>query len=592
MRHGCGGLLKVAAITVLVAASVGTAAAQDATPTPPGCVAGSAGIGDGYFPTMGNGGYDVQHYDLDLRIDVETSEILAATATIEALAVAALCSFDLDFEGLDIDGITVDGRDAAWLRRGKELVITPDQPLGAGDDITTVVRYHGTPIIQPGLGDGPPVGGDAATPVAAGASSPAGVGGAGPDEATALPGGWFVAEDEVFILGEPTGKRTWYPLNEHPADKATYAFRFTVQEPYVVVTNGLKTGDNDNGATRMFTYASADPIANYLVTFHAGRLEVEELEGPHGLPVTLSFAPTIPEDERAVYRRLPEMITWAETVFGPYPFELAGATVVGAPFQIALETQTLPIFGAYGLELEGGLSVEELAALKTADIEDTLVHELAHQWFGDAVSVQRWRDMWLNEGFATYAQALWLEETQGVDARDERLRGLYGAVLDETRFLDPERLPTFTAADVLRGLQERGELLEDASVESFRSSLGAADDAALDDIPAENALDALAAGGFPVSVFPGLAVLAGDPGPPSIFSYATYDRGALTLHALRLTVGDDAFFAILSGWVERYGGGNAATADLVAVAEEISGQELSPLFDAWLFTLPTLDGIG
>ena len=290
MRSGWRRAFGVAAIVVWVAGSSGQAAAR-AQDEPLGggtCVAGATGIGDGYFPTTGNGGYDVRHEALDLEIDVERSEILAATATIEALAVEDLCSFNLDFEGLRIDGITVDGEGAQRSRHGKELTVTPARAIAAGDAFTVEVRYSGTPIIQPGLGDGPARGQE--TP-----SEAPGVGGGDPNEDAGLAGGWFVAEDEIFVLGEPTGNRTWFPLNEHPADKATYSFRYTVAEPYVVVGNGVKVDEVDNGDTTTFVYASADPIANYLVTFHAGRLDVEELEGPGGLPVTLSFAPTVPE---------------------------------------------------------------------------------------------------------------------------------------------------------------------------------------------------------------------------------------------------------------------------------------------------------
>ena len=284
------------------------------------------------------------------------------------------------------------------------------------------------------------------------------------------------------------------------------------------------------------------------------------------------------------------MIAWAEGVFGPYPFETAGATVAGAEFYLALETQTIPVFGTYGGDPNAALSDEALAS-----IEITLLHELAHQWFGDAVSVQRWRDVWLNEGFATYAEALWLEETEGVGARDDMLERLYAASLSATRFTDPALLPELTAADVLEAIQDQGQFLDDESIDELLGLVDAEDEAALAGIPAETALHALAESGVPASFFPGLPLLTGDPGREELFSSSgVYGRGALTLHALRLEVGDEVFLAILKGWGERFGDGNAATADLVTLAEDVSGQELSPLFDAWLFTaaLPELAGIG
>ena len=404
-----------------------------------------------------------------------------------------------------------------------------------------------------------------------------------------MAGGWFVAEDEVFILGEPTGNRTWFPLNEHPADKATYTFRYTVAEPFVVVGNAVKTDEIDNGDTTTFVYASADPIANYLVTFHAGRLEIEKLEGPDGLPITLSFAPTVPEQQRAVHRRLPEIIAWQEGVFGPYPFETAGSIVAGAEFYLALETQTIPIYGTFGEGPDGELPPEALA-----QIEMIIVHEMAHQWFGNAVSFQRWRDIWLNEGFATYAEVLWQEETGGVAARDALLKEYYAASLTAATYNDPALIADLTAADVLNAIQAQGQLRDRESVDYFLGLVDAEDEAGLDGIPAAEALAALEADGVSPSTFPGLPILTGDPGRAEIFSGSgVYGRGALTLHALRVEVGDAAFFEILKEWGERFGHGNAATQDFVTLAEEISGEQLTPLFEAWLFqvSLPELEGI-
>lgn len=468
-----------------------------------GCSAGQVGIGDPYFPTMGNGGYDVEHYDLDLDIDVPTGEINAATVTIEATALVGLCAFNFDFEGLTIDGIAVDGTEAEFARNGKELTVTPDEPLDAGDAFTTVVRYHGTPVTPNFLGGASGSGPE--TPDADEASH--GLGGSDPDESLVIQGGWFAGNDEVFVLGEPTGSRFWYPVNEHPADKATYTASYTVADPFVVVANGSPVAETDNGSTTTFVWDSRDPIASYLVTFHAGRLETENLVGPHGLPIRLAFAPSVPEAQRAVFRKLPEMIEYAETVFGPYPFESAGATVVGPVFGLALETQTLPIYGAMGSGETESLSQGALVGL-----EVTIFHELAHQWFGDSVSVANWRDIWLNEGFATYAEALWLEHTFGPDERDLMLESIY------------------------HGL-------------------------------------------------PGKAsVPTADPTQTELFSSASvYGRGAMTLHALRLTVGDEAFFAILQAWTARYHDANASTADFIATAEDVSGEDLGELFDTWLF---------
>lgn len=477
-----------------------------AGPAAVACTAGAVGIGDTYFPTMGNGGYDVQHYDLDIDLDVAHGDIDAATTTIDAIALADLCAFNLDFEGLTVDGIDVDGAVAAHDRNGKELTVRPATPIREGDAFTVIVRYHGNPLEASPFGD-------RELAIATPAPDPErGVGGGDPEESATLRGGWFVWEDEIFALGEPAGSRTWYPVNEHPSDKASYTASYTVAEPFDVVANGALVETVDNGTTTTFTWDAPAPMASYLATFHAGALEYEELTTKSGMPIRLSFAPTVPEVQREVMRTVPEMVDFAESVFGPYPFETLGMTVVGRLLDgLALETQTLPIFEPLGEARDAYVPYYRLEQFR-ADV----FHELAHQWFGDSVSIQQWDDIWLNEGFATCADVLWAEHEGGERARDAMLQDLWAS------------------SDV-----------------GYRTL----------EVP----------------------VVVGDPGARELFSPVVYDRGALTLHALRLEVGDDVFFAILQEWTDRYRHGTASTADFIALAEETSGRDLSPLFDAWLF---------
>ncbi len=459
------------------------------------CTSGSIGVGDAYYPTMGNGGYDVQHYDLDLDLDVEGGAIHDATVTIDILALVDLCAFNLDFEGLSIDAISVNGEPADHRRRGKELTVVPGATFPVGSVFTVEIRYHGTPLAA----------GLEPNPMVTEPEPEVGLGGEDPDEFSAGQGSWFVREDEIFILGEPSGHRFWFPVNEHPADKATYTASYTVAKPFDVAANGSLVDEVDNGDTTTFTWSSRDPMASYLVTFHAGRLDIEEMTTAGGIPVLLSFEENVPEAQREVFRKLPEMVAYAETIFGPYPFESIGATVVSDSLGgAALETQTLPVYGSYATGRDA-----ELPEWALQEIELTIFHELAHQWFGNAVSLQQWSDIWLNEGFAGYSEVLWVEHAWGRDARDEMLADLVWAASS----------------------------------------------------PA----------------------IIGDPGRADIFSGEVYSRGALTMHALRLEVGDIAFFAILHTWSERYHNGNAATADFIALAEELAGKSLRDLFDAWLF---------
>ena len=207
--------------------------AKDATPVPTaaGCTAGSSGIGDPYYPLLGNSGYDVQHYTLDLDLDVAGGSIAAGHATIEAVALLDLCAFNLDFRGLEVDAIAVDGQPASFTRHSGELTIDPATVLTAGSRFTTEIAYHGTPIGQ----DAPTV----VTLLGDIFGAILEVGGAeqkpDPEEGEQYGSGWWRGREEIFVAGEPAGAESWFPANGHPADKATYTLRLTVPDPYSVV---------------------------------------------------------------------------------------------------------------------------------------------------------------------------------------------------------------------------------------------------------------------------------------------------------------------------------------------------------------------
>ncbi len=567
----------VAAANALTPAP-GRVQAQAATPAV-GCTAGSSGIGDPYYPLLGNSGYDVQHYALDLDLDVAGGAIAAGLATIEAVALVNLCAFNLDLRGLEIDAISVDGQPAGFSRHGGELTVEPAAPLAHGEPFTVEVAYHGKPLGN----DAPTLGGLVLEMVG-------GIFGIGPaaqkpspEEGEQYGSGWWSGREMIFVAGEPAGAESWYPVNGHPADKATYTLRLTVPEPYDVAANGTLTEAVTAEGETTTVWESRDPMASYLVTLHAGRLDIEEREGPDGLPIRVAFAESISPGQRTMFDRLPEMVAYFETVFGPYPFASVGGTVVGAPILFALETQTLPIYGE--LPLTGAtLTAEEREAL-----EALVAHETAHQWFGNAVTPLRWRDIWLNEGFATYAQILWLEHSRGVVARNHQIARLYAVQAALNPFQDPAQLAALDAGDVIAGYRQfsrrfLGAGVSEGLLEDYRTRLGAAVEADLEDISGEEGLAQLAALGVDEALFPGVAPRTGDPGAANLFSpAAVYERGALTLHALRLSVGDEAFFAILREWTARFHNGNATTEDFVALAEEVSGESLDGFFEAWLY---------
>jgi aminopeptidase N len=578
-------MLAAVGLSLLLSMIVAPALAQDATPAPASCTAGSSGIGDPYYPLLGNSGYDVQHYTLDLDLDVAGAAITTGTATIDAIALLDLCAFNLDFLGLEIDAITVDGQPAPFTRRSGELTVDPAMPLPAGARFSTEIAYHGRPIGQ----EAPTVGtllGDILGAILGGAEQKT-----GPEEGEQYGSGWWRGREEIFIAGEPAGAESWFPVNGHPADKATYTLRLTVPEPYSVVSNGILTETIPTQTGTTTVWESRNPMASYLVTLHAGRLTSEVRQGPHGLPIRTAFAASVPRGQRVMFDRMPQMIDYFESVFGPYPFEAAGGTVVGAPIPFALETQTLSTFGQIPL-----LGNTRLTGADLAGVEAIVAHELAHQWFGDAVSLLRWQDIWLNEGFATYAQILWLEHTEGVAALNNHVAYIYAFHAALAPFQDPEHLATLNAQDVVEGYRYFSRrflatAVGDQFLRDYQQGLGAATVADLENITGEEGLAQLAALGVTADYFPGPAARTGDPGPTELFSPTiVYERGALTLHALRLTVGDEAFFTILRAWTVRFHNGNATTEDFIALAEEISGEQLDDFFDAWLFApaLPAL----
>ena len=270
--------------------------------------AGADGIGDSFYPGYGNGGYDAKRYTLDLNVaDVSTST-LNGTTTIEAEATQDLSSFNLDFIGFTIDGITVDGKPAEFSRDGQELTITPTQPLYTSEPFTVEVKYNGSPAPRQG--------------------------------------GWRTYDGGSFVLGQPVSATTYYPVNDHPLDKASYTFRVTVPEPFEVAANGVLEETTDNGDTTTYVFEARDPMASYLTTVNiAAGFNLETESGPNGIPIRNYFADGIPENLLEPFARQSEMLAFFSEAFGEYPFEVYGSVALNTATIAALETQTLSIFG-------------------------------------------------------------------------------------------------------------------------------------------------------------------------------------------------------------------------------------------------------
>ena len=674
--HGFRGTLVVAAVG-LGLALVPTAAQGGGSS--PEFRPGAPGAGDPYFPLDGNGGYDVKHYLLDVKYDPET-DVLAGKATIRARATQNLSSFNLDLDGLDVHSVKVNGRTAKWSRADGELTVAPKRGLRKKRFFKAVVRYSGIPeTIVEELGVS----------------------------------GFIHTDDGTVVAGEPHVASTWYPVNDHPSDKAAYTFEITVPAGLEAVANGVLRKTKTRAGWTTWTWHAKEPMASYLTTATIGEfklnayrdsgirfwdaidtdlfepaaeprtgsqfaisqvanLSYKRLQRTISVPLggaTLSFwvtrdteqnwdfmfveAHTVgadnwttlpdlnghtspdtgfscpfwhelhpflehyqtPNDEGScdptgttgswnavsgasdgweqwqvdlsayagtdievsisyasddivqgqglfvddvavstgagttsfeddgdtfdgwsvpgappgsepnpndwivgtvedtpdppgtlieeTFARQPEIIEFLSGHFGEYPFKAGGGIVDDFPgLGFALENQTRPVYSL-------AFFSDPVFA------EDVVVHELAHQWYGNSVALAAWQHIWLNEGFATYSEWLWSEQVAGRGSAQEIFDFFYS------------------------------------------------------EIPADD---------------PFWAVTIGDPGPDDLFNFAVYARGAMTLHQLRLAVGDDDFFRILRLWAQKNEGGNVTTGEFIALAEKVSGQELDELFHTWLFT--------
>lgn len=357
---------------------------------------GAEGLGDPYYPHLGNGGYDVQHYHIELNVDL-ASQHLDGAVRIDAIATQTLSSFNLELAGMQIHSVSVQNSPAEHSRMSNELTIELAQFIQAGQPFEVAIEYSGSP------GEGIDFSGM---------------------EEFEVGWGWYPDGDGAYVAAEPSGNSTWMPVNEHPSDKATYSYAITVAEPYVAAANGVLQDTISHGdGTRTFIWNSTYPMASYLATVGIGEFDIETSIGPNGLPIRDYFERDIPQDVRADFARTGEMLELFNELVGPYPFEVTGVIVHDIDFGFALETQTMSVFGS-------GFTDEYVVA-----------HELAHQWFGNSVGLTCWQDLWLNEGFATYLSVLWNEHAYGKDALIDEMEWYYWQVAQSGPFASPPGNP-------------------------------------------------------------------------------------------------------------------------------------------------------
>ncbi|MFG2005664.1 M1 family metallopeptidase [Spirillospora sp. NPDC048911] len=472
---------KVLAAVALTATAGLLVSAAPAQATAVRFTPGAPGAGDPYFPDMGNGGYDVAHYDIGLKYDPATKGVQAVTQ-IKARATQNLSRFNLDFLGpLKISALRVDGKKAAYKRTGaQELEITPPKGLREGKRFSVAVAYSGVPqtINDPALGVS----------------------------------GWVPTADGGIMLNQPIGAATIYPVNDTPLDKATYSITLAAPKGLATLANGDPAGSWTKGGLAVSRWKMRQPMASELSMIAIGKYDVlrTKLRTKNGsmpnITATdqqLGISAALAKDFN---KQTGDYQNYLATIFGAYPFSSTGGIAVKANVGYALETQGRPV---YDLTRRPG----------TIPRPDLLVHELAHQWTGDSLTPKRWADIWLNEGFATYSEWLYFEKYTGKPVQQ-----------------------TF------------------------------------DEVYATPADDDL------------WKPKTADPGRDNIFHPTVYDRGAMTLHALRKAIGDKKFFALAKAWPTANRYGNVSTADFIRFAEKISGKQLDALFQKWVYTSgkPTL----
>lgn len=450
------------ALSLPLASLTVTGLPASAAAVPKGGSPGAASIGDPLFPTIGNGGYDVRHYDISL--DYRSNTSIRATTTIAARATKRLSRFSLDLEGLHVDAVTVDGHTARYRRAGTKLIITPSHPLVGS--FTTKVRYHGAPVTH-----------------------------TDPDGS---PDGWIRTTDGATVQSEPVGAATWFPNNNTPQDKAGFRVSVTAPSALAVAGNGTLV-KHRHGARTTWTWTQPKPMATYLAMISVGRYQVTHtsvrLRSGKRIPVW-NFVDPIFGSAKSERDLVGPIIRFEEGFYGPYPWNSAGVVIDNSKSGYALENASRPVFDGLPDVL-------------------TEVHEYGHQWYGDSVTPKRWMDVWLNEGFADYTEKLWTAKHGGPSVRAQ-----YQTIYEDT----PAGARLWSPA------------------------------------PAR---------------FSDPADLFGDP---------VYTRGGMTLAALRLEIGDTAFFSLLRRWAADHRYGSGTTAEFIALAERVSHRQLDGFFTTWLYT--------
>ncbi|MEU4341140.1 M1 family metallopeptidase [Nocardia sp. NPDC023852] len=327
---------------------------------------------DEYLPQNGNRGYRVSRYELELAYKVPSNR-LTGRAAIIAVTTAVRPRFALDLsQALTVSKVLVNGTKAVkFTHQHSKLVITPPERIPAGGVLSLVVQYGGTP--KPVRGPWGEV-------------------------------GWEELAEGALVASQPNGAASWFPCDDHPSSKATYRISITTDSPYFALANGTLLRKQTKASQTTWVYEQSEPMSSYLATIQIGPYRKHRVGSSHGLvPMQAVVPPRLRANFEHDFARQPRMLEVFNDKFGPYPFEGYTVVVTDDELEIPIEAQGISIFGAN--HCDGRRGAERLVA-----------HELAHQWFGNSLTIRQWRDIWLHEGFACYAEWIWSEEAGGPTA--------------------------------------------------------------------------------------------------------------------------------------------------------------------------------
>jgi aminopeptidase N len=328
----------------------------------------STPVADPVYPRHGNPDLDVLHYDLKLAWSA-AARTLIGTATLRIRPTADAPGIELDFKPYTLDKVTVDDAAVTGAKVTAERLVVPvavtkDKP------VTLTVGYHGKPATTP-------------MPSHRGDAEPLGL--------------TVTKDNGLWTMQEPYGAFTWYPANDQPSDKAMYDVAVTVPAGWSAISAGTPSAPKGN----TFSFHSAAPMATYLQTLAVGKYRKISAKGPRGIPLTYWYRPGTDDKKVPSLKKSPQFLSFLEQKFGPYPFPSGGIVLVDSAS--GMETQQMITMGG------------KIKKFDAALFEEDLLHEYAHQWFGDAVTPTNWNDLWLSEGWAMYAQLLWEQKVYKFD---------------------------------------------------------------------------------------------------------------------------------------------------------------------------------